>query len=92
MPIEENLDAVPQFDKWRSINAELLVTGRVTTTPDQRFKAEFRLWDVISGKITIAQQYWLRPDDSRRVPHLVAEAIFERVTGQSGHFDADQQK
>jgi TolB protein len=92
MPIEEKVDAVPQFDKWRSIDAEVLVTGRVTTAPDQRSKAEFRLWDVVSGKMTIAQQYLLRPDDSQRVPHLMAEAIFERLTGRSGHFEAEQRK
>jgi TolB protein len=92
MPIEENLDAVPQFDKWRSIDAEVLVIGRVTPTPDQRFKAEFRLWDLVSGKMTIAQQYMLRPEDSHRVPHLMAEAIFERLTGQSGHFEAEPRK
>jgi TolB protein len=92
MPIEESVDAVPQFDKWRSMEAEVLVTGRVTTALDRRSKAEFRLWDVVSGKVTIAQQYLLRPEDSHRVPHLMAEAIFERLTGQSEHFEAEPRK
>ena len=36
----------PQFQSWRTINAQALVTGRVTRQQDGRLKAEFRLWDV----------------------------------------------
>lgn len=29
-PIGENVSAVPQFDKWRSIGTDVLLTGSVT--------------------------------------------------------------
>src|SRR5689334_10337031 len=45
-----NIDAPPQFQSWRTINAQALVTGRVTRQGDGRLKAEFRLWDVFSGQ------------------------------------------
>ena len=44
-----NIDALPRFADWRAINAQALVTGRLTRQTDGRLKAEFRLWDVFSG-------------------------------------------
>ena len=41
-----NVDAVPRFPDWRTINAQALVAGRITRQTDGRLKAEFRLWDV----------------------------------------------
>src|SRR5258707_164507 len=40
----------PQSQSWKTINAQALVTGRVTRQGDGRLKAEFRLWDVASGQ------------------------------------------
>ena len=45
-----NIDALPRFADWRTINAQALVTGRITRQGDGRLKAEFRLWDVASGR------------------------------------------
>ena len=45
-----NIDMPPQFQNWKTINAQALVTGRMTRQPDGRLKAEFRLWDVASGQ------------------------------------------
>ena len=45
-----NIDAAPQFQNWKTINAQALVTGRMTRQGDGRLKAEFRLWDVATGQ------------------------------------------
>src|SRR6195952_1996826 len=45
-----NIDQAPQFQNWKTINAQALVTGRMTPQPDGRLKAEFRLWDVAAGQ------------------------------------------
>ena len=39
----------PRFEDWRLIKAQALVTGKVTVSED-KLRAEFRLWDVISAK------------------------------------------
>src|ERR1700730_11591070 len=44
------VDNVPNFPNWRTINAQALVTGRITRQSDGRLKAEFRLWDVLAGQ------------------------------------------
>ncbi len=78
---------VPRFDDWRVINAQALVTGTVTQEADGRLKAEFRLWDVFAGQQIIGQQFFTTPQNWRRVAHLVADAIYEALTGEKGYFD-----
>src|SRR6266567_2495637 len=46
-----NADAVPRFADWKVINAQALVTGRLTRQTDGRLKSEFRLWDIFSDAI-----------------------------------------
>ncbi|WP_332118657.1 Tol-Pal system beta propeller repeat protein TolB [Azorhizobium caulinodans] len=82
-----NPDLAPRFQDWRVINAQGLVTGRVTRQGDGRLKAEFRLWDVFAGQQLMGQQYFTQPENRRRVAHIIADAIYERLTGEKGYFD-----
>jgi TolB protein len=82
-----NIDVVPQFADWRAINAQALVTGRLTQG-EGRLKAEFRLWDVFAGEQLFGQQYVTTPDNLRRVAHIISDAIYQRLTGEQGYFDS----
>jgi TolB protein len=82
-----NIDSLPRFPDWRALNAQALVAGRLTRQSDGRLKTEFRLWDVFAGQQLMGQQYFTTPDNWRRIAHIIADAVYERLTGEKGYFD-----
>ena len=83
----DDVNRSPRFADWQSLNAQALVIGRAETLPDGRVKAEFRLWDPFTSKQLAGQQFAVRAESWRRLGHIVADAIYERMTGDKGYFD-----
>lgn len=84
---DANFDSLPQFENWRIINAQALVTGRVIMENDGRLRVQFRLWDVFAGSQLEGLQFYAAPENWRRVAHKVSDAIYSRLTGETGYFD-----
>ncbi|MDB4106536.1 Tol-Pal system beta propeller repeat protein TolB [Alphaproteobacteria bacterium] len=87
--IESQLDVNvrPKFKEWRIVNALALVSGRSVMQNDGRLRVEFRLWDVVAQQQMTGLQFFTTPANWRRISHLIADAIYERLTGETGYFD-----
>lgn len=82
-----SVSRVPKFSDWRIIKAQALLVGQVERLPDQRIKAQYRLWDVYSGKQLSGEQFFIDEANWRRVGHVIADTVYQRLTGEAGYFD-----
>lgn len=83
----KSLQVQPRFADWRVINAQALVNGVVKAQPDGRLSVQFRLWDVFAEAQMTGLQYKTQRENWRRVAHIIADAIYKRITGEAGYFD-----
>ncbi len=83
----ESLRLRPQFPAWRQINAQALVVGTAEVRPSGQLRVEFRLWDVFGGTQLVGLRSDTRPSNWRRISHIIADAIYKRITGENGYFD-----
>jgi TolB protein len=76
-----------RFADWRLINAQALLRGKITRTNDGKVRVEFRLYDVYAGNQMAGLAFTSSVESWRRLAHKVADAVYERVTGEKGYFD-----
>ena len=84
----KNISLPPKFSDWRIINAQILLTGSVKKVSGGKFIAEYRVWDVYSGREYISKKYPAPKRSWRRVAHKIADDIYKRLTGEGGYFDS----
>ncbi len=83
----DSLDVQPRFGDWRVIGAQALVHGRVQDAGNGRIRVEFRLWDVVAEQQMKGLAYSTVQGNWRRIAHIIADDIYERLTGERGYFD-----
>jgi TolB protein len=82
-----DVDFTPRFADWRILQAQVLVTGKIIPIDGDRFKVEFRLFDVFAEKQIEGLSFVANEKDWRRIAHKIADSIYKRVTGEEGYFD-----
>ncbi len=79
--------AAPALESFKAAGAQFVLTGRVDRSGG-RFNTDFRLFDTASGQQVAGQHYTTDLSNVRRVAHIVADAVFTRITGEKGFFDS----
>lgn len=82
-----DINEAPRFGDWRTINAQALVAGRVDREADGRIAVSFRLWDTFAELQLDGFVYRGNTQIWRRIAHKIADAIYQRLTGETGYFD-----
>jgi len=82
-----SVDQKPQFVDWQAIKAQALVQSQITELEGEKLRVDFRLWDIVSQKQLLGKSFTSSKDNWRRIAHVVADAIYERLTGDKGYFN-----
>lgn len=77
----------PRYAEWKTVGAQALVGGSITDDGTGKLRVEFRLFDVFAQKQLIGTAYTATSTNWRRIAHLIADDIYERITGEAGYFD-----
>ncbi|HBP26999.1 MAG TPA: Tol-Pal system protein TolB, partial [Alphaproteobacteria bacterium] len=78
---------MPKFNLWSAIKAQVLVQAKLYAESGNRYKLEFYVWDVAGKEQIEAQSLVSSKKSVRRLAHIMADAIYERLTGEVGYFD-----
>jgi TolB protein len=63
------------------------LVGQVSSSADGRLNDDFRLWDVYAGDQLVGMRLTATPDSWRSIAHEIADAVYEKLTGEKGYFD-----
>ncbi|HET9820251.1 MAG TPA: Tol-Pal system beta propeller repeat protein TolB, partial [Burkholderiaceae bacterium] len=76
----------PSYGEWRGRGADAYVAGSVARLADGRFDVRYKLWDIVKGQDLGGQAFAVQPADLRLAAHRLADAVYERLTGDKGVF------
>jgi len=83
-----NFNTPVQFSDWKAINAQALITGAVSVSGNKLI-VKFRLFDVFAQTpLGDGLQFAATTQSWRRMSHKVADAVYSRLTGETGYFDS----
>ncbi len=86
-PEHVKMNEMPDFESWTAIKTQILVQAKLSLDADKKYKLEFYVWDIAGKEQIEAQSLVASKSGVRRLAHIMADAIYERLTGEIGYFD-----
>jgi TolB protein len=74
------------YKEWAILKAEALVVGKIVPLEAGRYLVQFHLLDVFKQTSLVGLQYTVSADMLRTVAHQIADAVYEKLTGERGAF------
>ena len=87
LPEYVEMGEMPTFKSWNAVHAQVLVQARLMAEEGDAYRLEFYVWDVAAQEQIEAQSLVAPRASVRRMAHIMADAIYERLTGEIGYFD-----
>lgn len=80
-----DVNNTPDFGVWRGVNVDALVMGQVER--GGQISSAVRVWDTQAAQQVAGNQYSADPQSTRRIAHIVSDAIYASLAGETGYFD-----
>ena len=75
-----------KYAEWAALQAQALAVGNVEAVSGNRLKVTFQLADVLKQTQLTGMQYNITSSQVRITAHKIADAIYQKLTGESGLF------
>jgi len=85
VPVPYEPDQI-NYPQWKARGAEALVIGNVVDRGGGQYEISFRLMDVLKGTQLTGFLYRANAGQLRLTAHKIADAIYEKMTGDPGVF------
>ncbi len=95
-----DIEVAPRFADWKIIKADALIIGsieQIVRDGNPLLRGSVRMWDVYgeelmrfedsNGRQVSGRRFTTTPEDLRRIAHKISDAIYTRLTGETGYFD-----
>ena len=86
LPVRQgDVNNTPDFASWRALNVDALVMGQVER--GGMIQSAVRVWDTQAAAQVVGNNYSADPQNYRRIAHIVSDAIYASLAGETGYFD-----
>ena len=79
------LDEV-DYNRWRNIGIEALLTMTATTVGEGKVRVQFELYDLVRKNRALGHSVTTNKNQLRKVAHKISDLVFEKLTGIKGAF------
>ncbi len=74
------------FGDWKRLGVSYLVIGKVTAQPNNQYKVNYQLFDVVGRRSVISGEVTGTRNQLRAIAHKISDGVYEKITGIPGVF------